>query len=96
MIPFHADPVNMKIKTHSYPKTDADGNLKYNQTVNLDSLRMAFKNKFGWEVLDFDKFTYMVHGVEEGSLPVTAASVMDVPANVTVPVGCAKITKVPQ
>ncbi len=93
MIPFHGDPVNMEIKTHSYPKTDAEGNFTYSQTVDLDSLRSAFKNKFGWEELDFSKFTYMVHGVEEGALPNTAASVMDVPANVTVPVGCAKINK---
>ncbi|MGM1057555.1 MAG: hypothetical protein ACQEWG_16840 [Bacteroidota bacterium] len=93
MIPFHDDPVSMTIKTHSYPNTDAEGNLKYRQTVNLESLRMAFKNKFGWEELDFSRFTYMVHGVKEGSLPKTAGSVMDVPANVTVPVGCAKITK---
>lgn len=93
MIPFHADPVNMKIKTHSYPKTDAAGNLTYSKTVNIDSLRTAFKDQFGWEELDFSKFTYMVHGVKEGSLPNTAASVMGVPANVTVPVGCAVITK---
>lgn len=94
MIPFHGDPVNMTIKTHSYPESDVDGNLTYRQTVDLDSLRTAFKNKFGWEELDFSRFTYMIHGVEEGSLPETAGSVMDVPASVTVPVGCAKITKV--
>lgn len=92
MIPFHDDPVNLKIKTDTYPKADETGYLVYRQSVNLDSLKAAVKKEFGLEELDFTKFTYMIHGVPESpELPESAASVMDVPAHITLPVGCAEL-----
>lgn len=93
MIPLHDDPANMKIKTDTYPKADSLGNLSYTQTVSMKSLRNAFKNEFGMKELDLTKFTYIIHGVDKGDLPESAASVMDVPAHVTLPVGCTVIPK---
>lgn len=93
MIPLHDDPTSMEIKTETYPTADEDGNILYQQTVDLTELRDSFMEKFDWEELDFSKFTYLIHGVEEDAVPKSAESVKDLPAHVTLPVGCAKLSQ---
>ncbi len=94
MIPLHENPLNLTIKTDTYPKADENGNLEYLASVNIDSLSNAWKAKFGLETFDLTKFTYVLHGVDtQLNLPASAASVLEMPAHMTLPVGCAVIEK---
>lgn len=93
MIPFHDNPSNMEVDTDTYPTADENGNISYQQTVDLDELTRSFKGKFQWENLDFNNFTYLIHGVQDTEVPETVESVKGLPAHVTLPVGCAKLTE---
>lgn len=93
MIPLHDNPSGFEIKTETYPTADADGKIYYEQSVSLQELREAFMDKFEWNELDFTRFTYLIHGVEKDAVPGSAKSVKGIPAHVTLPIGCAKITQ---
>lgn len=91
MVPFHADPESLEIKADTYPKADAQGSYTYAQTVAVDPLLTAFQNKFGGE-LAIHRRVVFIHGVpEDVELPESAASVMDVPAHVTLPIACGEL-----
>lgn len=93
MIPFHDNPPNMEVDTETYPTADENGNISYQQTVDLNELRNSFDEKFEWEDLDFSKFTYLIHGVQEDAVPETVESVKGLPPHVTIPVGCANLNE---
>lgn len=92
MIPLHDDPLNLEIKTDTYPVADDNGNIKYTQTISLSELRKAVREKYGVENFELHNFTYMIHGiVGNTSLPETVETVLNAPAQVTLPVGCGHI-----
>ncbi len=92
MIPFHDDPVSLEIKTESYPRSDAQGNLEYSEVISVQELSSAVRNKFGIKDLEFNDFVVFVHGVsEQSSLPESVQSLPDVPAMVTLPVACGEL-----
>lgn len=93
MIPFHNNPPNMEVDTQTYPTADENGNISYKQTVDLNELRNSFNERFDWEELDFSKFTYLIHGVEENAVPETVNSVKGLPPHVTLPVGCGQLSE---
>lgn len=93
MIMLHDDPTNFEVDTKTYPTADENGNISYQQTIDLNELRQGFMEKFDWEELDFGRFTYLIHGVEEDAVPASAESVKGLPAHVTLPVGCAKMSQ---
>ncbi|WP_377509480.1 hypothetical protein [Pontibacter locisalis] len=91
MIPLHDNPVNMEIKTDTYPTTDNEGKLSYQKTVNLNELSSAYKEKFGMDI-DLTRHVIFIHGVgSDASLPASVQSLPDVPAHVTLPVACGAI-----
>lgn len=93
MIPFHENPSSMEIDTETYPTADESGNILYQEVVDLNELRNSFNEKFDGEELDFSRFTYLIHGVQEEAVPETVESVKGLPAHVTLPVGCAKLNE---
>ncbi|WP_051286548.1 hypothetical protein [Salinimicrobium terrae] len=93
MIPFHNNPPNMEVDTQTYPTADENGNISYQQTVDLNELRGSFNEKFNLDQLDFSQFTYLIHGVQENSVPKTVQSVKGLPAHVTLPIGCAELSE---
>lgn len=95
MVPFHADPVSMQIVNDTYPKASAAGSFTYRKTVPLGDLTAAFAKAFGGKSLDLDRRVVFIHGVVAGAkLPVTAASLGDIPAQVTLPIACGEIEQV--
>lgn len=92
MIPFHDNPTSLEVDTETYPTADEDGNISYQQTVDLNELRKSFTENFDWEELDFSRFTYLIHGVPETAVGESVESVKGLPAHVTLPVGCASFS----
>jgi len=94
MIPFHDDPVSLEIKTDTYSKADAQGNLNYSKVVSMQALSSAVREKFGIENFNFDNFVVYIHGVsQDTTLPESVQSLPDVPAKITLPVSCGKLER---
>ncbi len=94
MVPFHGDPVSLAIPSETYPVANERGELSYKRSVPLGDLSQAVEKKFGTEELDLEKRVVLIHGVpEDKTLPPTAQSLPDVPAEVTVPIACGEIRK---
>lgn len=92
MIPLHDNPVSMEIKTETYPTADDEGKISYQQTVNLDELSSAYKDKFGLDTLDLTRHVIFIHGIgADATLPESVQSLPEVPAHVTLPVACGEI-----
>ena len=95
MVPFTADPVSMEIVTDTYPKASAKGDYRYEKTVSLSALQTAFSAKYPGQALALEKRVVFVHGIPAtATLPKSAASLGDIPAQVTIPIACGAITRV--
>ena len=95
MVPFSGDPVSMDVPHGTYPKASATGALQYRETVSLNALEAAFAKAFDGQKLDLDRRVVFVHGVPAASkLPASVASLGPIPAQVTLPIACGKITRV--
>jgi hypothetical protein len=94
MVPLHDDPVSMEIPRDTYPKASAKGTLQYQKTVSLSALQEAFAKAFAGPKLDLDRRVLMMHGVPLATkLPASVASLGTIPAQVTLPIACGKITR---
>jgi len=94
MVPLHDDPVSMEIPRDTYPKASAKGTLQYRKTVSLTALQEAFAKAFAGQKLDLDQRVLMMHGVPLATnLPASVASLGTIPAQVTLPIACGKITR---
>ncbi len=92
LVPFHENPVSLKIKAHSYPKADSRGRMEYEGTAPIDELEQALADKHGIADIDFDKRVVFLHGTAKNAdLPDSVRSLPDVPAQVTLPVACGEI-----
>jgi hypothetical protein len=95
MVPFNDDPVAMDIPKDTYPKSSAAGTLHYQKTVSLSALEAAFGKAFDGQKLDLDKRVVFLHGVSpDTKLAASVASLGPIPAQVTIPIACGKITRV--
>lgn len=95
LVPFHANPANLKIKSHSYPKADGKGRIRYKGTAPIDELERALGEKHGVGDIDFDKRVVFLHGTaKDAKLPDSVRSLPGVPAQVTLPVACGEIRSV--
>ena len=95
MVPFSGDPVSMDVPHGTYPRASATGTLQYKQTVSLSALQTAFANTFDGQKLDLDRRVVFIHGIPAASkLPASVASLGPIPAQVTLPIACGKITRV--
>ena len=92
LIPFNGAPIELKIKSDTYPVAGKNGILTYEMTVPLAQLNAAIKKEYGIDKLDLEHRVIIIHGVPEGtSLPNTVQSLPGVPAYVTVPIACGEI-----
>lgn len=95
MVPFTADPVSMEIVTDTYPKASDKGAYSYDKTVSLSALQTAFSAKYPGQALALEKRVVFVHGIPAtATLPKSAASLGDIPAQVTIPIACGAIKRV--
>ena len=95
LVPFHDDPASLKIKTHTYPKADAEGRIMYVKTVSTSALESAMQQKYGISEMEWEKRVIYLHGVpEDTELPESVQSLPDVPAHITLPVSCGPIQRI--
>ena len=95
MVPFSGDPVSMDVPHGTYPKASATGTVQYRETVSLSALEAAFAKAFNGQKLDLDRRVVFVHGIPAASkLQASVASLGPIPAQVTLPIACGKITRV--
>jgi hypothetical protein len=95
MVPFSGDPVSMDVPHGTYPRASATGTLQYKQTVSLSALQTAFAKTFDGQKLDLDRRVVFIHGIPAASkLQASVASLGPIPAQVTLPIACGKITRV--
>lgn len=95
MVPFSGDPVSMDVPHGTYPKASATGTLQYRETVSLSALEAAFAKAFDGQKLDLDRRVVFIHGIPAASkLQASVASLGPIPAQVTLPIACGKITRV--
>ena len=94
MVPFIGDPVSMDVPHGTYPKASAKGALQYKETVSLTALQAAFGKAFDGQKLDLDRRVVFIHGIPDASkLPASVASLGPIPAQITLPIACGKITR---
>jgi hypothetical protein len=94
MVPLNDDPVAMDIPHDSYPKASATGTLHYRKTVPLSALQAAFGKAFEGQRLDLDRRVVFIHGIPAASkLQASVASLGPIPAQVTLPIACGRITR---
>lgn len=92
LIPLHADPASLEIKTHTYPTTDDAGGYTYTQKVDWAQLQKAVSEKYGIDNLDLSQLVVYVHGLPESTdLPDSIRSLEGVPAHMTLPVACGEL-----
>jgi hypothetical protein len=95
MVPFSGDPVSMDVPRGTYPRASATGTLQYKETVSLSALQTAFAKTFDGQKLDLDRRVVFIHGIPAASkLQASVASLGPIPAQVTLPIACGKITRV--
>lgn len=95
MIPLNAAPADLTIASDAYPTASKDGRMTYEQQVSLRTLTQKMAATFSGAAPDLAKRVVFVHGVDAGApLPKTVASLPGVPAQVTLPIACGKLTQV--
>lgn len=93
MVPFTGDPVSMDVPHGVYPHAAASGTLQYTETVSLSALQAAFGKAFPGQKLDLAHRVVFIHGVPAGTtLPASVASLGPIPAHVTLPIACGRIS----
>ncbi len=92
MIPLHMGPSSLEPNVDTYPRTNVNGELQFQRTISLDSLRTAVQEEYGMQDVDFTQFTYILQGVAQDSkIPQTVQSLSGVEGHASIPVGCAKL-----
>ncbi len=88
---------------NTFPTADADGDVEYDQEVSFDAFLTSisgadmdesdpFVKLDAGESLELESRTYVIHGIStDTELPETVQSIGGLPAQVTLPVGCAEI-----
>lgn len=95
MVPFTDNPVRMDVAHGVYPEASATGTLHYTQTVSLAALETSFGTVFPKQTLDLNRRVVFLHGVPATTpLPVTVASLGPIPAAVTLPIACGRLTRI--
>lgn len=95
MVPFNEKSAEMDLGSDTYPKANDDSTYHYEARIPLAQLKASFAKSFGDSSLNLDKKVLYIHGVpSDTQLPLTVASVHDIPAHITIPIACGKIDKV--
>ena len=95
MIPLNDNPVGLDMNNVSYPTADSMGNYRYVVKFKLSDLQASFANRFYGSDLFLNRRVIYIHGVPQDTpLPLTVASIGDIPAQKTLPIACGKIEKV--
>ena len=94
LIPFNGAPIDLEIKSDSYPVANKDGLLTYQMTIPLDKLEAAVKKQYGIDKLVLENCVIFIHGIPESQkLPTSVQSLPGVPAYITVPIACGVIKR---
>jgi hypothetical protein len=92
MIPLHMGPSSLELNVDTYPRSNVNGELQFQRTISLDSLRTAVRQEYGMQDVDFSRFTYVIQGVaQDADVPQTVRSVSNVDSHASIPVGCARL-----
>lgn len=92
LIPFNATPVDLQIKSDTYPTADSDGLITYHITVPLERLEESVRKEYDIDRLSLENRVIFIHGIPENDpLPNSAESLPGVPSHITVPVACGEI-----
>ncbi len=92
LVPFNGSPVDLQIKSDTYPVANKDGLIVYKMTVPLKELKEAIKKQYGVDQLSLENRVIYIHGIPDGDpLPDSVKSLPGVPASITVPVACGVI-----
>lgn len=92
LVPFNASPIELVIKSDSYPVADENGLITYSMTISLDELESAIQKEYGINQLSLEDRVIFIHGIPESDpLPESVQSLPGVPAFITVPVACGTI-----
>jgi hypothetical protein len=95
LVPFNDNPVNLEIKTDTYPVADAQGQVSYRNTFSLNALQSAMRETYGIADPLLENRVVYIHGIaQDVALPNTVQSLPEVPAHVTLPVACGAIQRV--
>jgi hypothetical protein len=93
MIPLNAAPADLTIAGDSYPAASTNGEMIYKRQVSLRALTQKMAGAFDGAAPDLAKRVIFVHGIDAATpLPKTVASLPGVPAQVTLPIACGKLT----
>ncbi len=92
MIPFHQNPVSLTIQDTTYPRALENGTITYANTVSHSAMVSAAKAKYDLQEFALDRMVVYVHGADSSdAVPETVQSLPEVPAAVTVPIGCGEV-----
>ncbi len=95
MIPFNEIPTDIDLGDSTYPIADEEGNYHYETSIKIDDLNEAFAKAFDGQDVNLDTRVLYIHGVpEDTDFPESVKSIGDIPAQVTLPIACGKISKV--
>lgn len=95
MVPLNMGPSSLKVDVPTYPRSNVNGEIQFETYVHIDSLRIAVREEYGIENVDFTNFTYILQGVpEDASIPGTAVTIENIPAYKTIPIGCAVLEEI--
>ncbi len=95
LVPFNDNPVNLEIKTDTYPVADAQGQISYRNTFSLNALQSAMQETYGIADPLLENRVVYIHGIaQDVVLPTTVESLPEVHAHVTLPVACGAIQRV--
>lgn len=90
MIPMHMGPSTLERNVDTYPRSNINGELQFSRTTHLDSIRTAVREGYGVQDFDISNYIYIIQGVPGNvTLQQTVQREENIPANETVPVGCA-------
>lgn len=92
MIPLHMGPSSLEINVDTYPRSNVNGELQFQHTLSLDSLRTAVREKYNMQDVDFTSLTYVIQGVaQDADIPQSVQPLSGVDGYASIPVGCAKL-----
>lgn len=95
MIPMNENPAELNILDQTYPEADAEGNITLETMVNLNELGQAVEENYGLPTIEFDDLVFYIHSIpSDTGLPNSVESLQDVPAHLTIPIGCGEMNLV--
>lgn len=95
LVPFDITPDAKALDDGSCPTADENGDYRYAVDIPLGQLETAFAETNDGKKAALGSRVLYIHGIPaDHPLPNTVASISDIPAQVTLPIACGRITRV--